>query len=97
MSRAIVGLCTIEFHLDGLTSLKDKRSILKSMLAKLHNTFNVSAAEISYQDQLDTAGIAVAAVTNSSRHANEMIHTIINWIETNFPEAMIVKQEIEIL
>lgn len=96
-SNALVGLCTFEFYLPGLTSLKDKRSILKSMLSRLHNTFNVSAAEIDENDRHQSAVIAVAVVSNSSRHAQQVLQSIESWIEEHFPDAEIVKRKIEIL
>jgi uncharacterized protein len=93
----IVGLCTIELHLPGVSSLKEKRSILKSLLARIRNTFNVSAAEVGYQDVWQSSAIAVATVTNSTVHANEVISNILRWIEQQFPDIQIVKEEIEIL
>ena len=97
MTHAIIGLCTIELHLPGVSSLKGKRGILKSMLARLHNTFNVSAAEIDQHDVWQSAVIAVATVSNSTAHANAVISKTLDWIEANFPDALIVNQEIEIL
>jgi uncharacterized protein len=94
---AIIGLCTIEFHLSEVSSLKEKRSILKSMLAKLHNQFNVSAAEVDENDRWQTAVIAVGVVTNSSRHAHQVLQNTLDFIESRYPEAIIVKQTIEIL
>jgi uncharacterized protein YlxP (DUF503 family) len=97
MPRIVIGLCTLEFHLPGVTSLKEKRSILKSMLKRLHNTFNVSAAEVDFQDSWDSAVIAIGTVTTSTHHANQTISIIINWIEANYPDALIVQQEIEMV
>lgn len=97
MSKARVGLCTIEFAFEGLTSLKEKRSILKSLLSRLHNQFNASAAEVDQLDSLSSGVIGVAVVTNDSRHANQMLDTILDWIERNYPDAVIVDQELEIL
>jgi hypothetical protein len=37
----IIGVCTIELHLPGVGSLKQKRSIMKPLLARLHNSFNI--------------------------------------------------------
>ena len=85
MPKIIIGLCTVEFDLPGVTTIKDKRSILKSLLARLHNQFNISSV------------IAFTTVTNDSRHANSTISTVLNWIEANYPDALIVNQEIEIL
>jgi uncharacterized protein YlxP (DUF503 family) len=97
MSNTIVGLCTIEFHLPEVTSLKAKRSILKSMLAKLHNVFNVSAAEVAQNDQWQTAVVGVCVVSNSARHAREVLQNALNWVEGHYPEALIVKHKIEML
>ena len=93
----IVGLCTLELHLPGVASLKEKRRILKSLLARLHNTFNVSAAEVDHHDVWQSAAISIATVSNSGAHANQVIQKVIGWIETHFPDLLIVKQDIEIL
>lgn len=97
MAKIIIGLCTVEFELPGVHSLKDKRSILKSLLTRMHNQFNVSTAEIDFQDALNASVIAFTTVTTDTRHVNQMISTILNWIEKNYPDALIVNQEIEIL
>ena len=97
MPRAIVGLCIVEFHLPGVSSLKEKRSILKSMLARMHNAFNVSAAEVDYQDMWQSSIIAFAIVSNSSIHVNQVANKTIRWIEAHYPEALIVDQQIEVL
>lgn len=97
MSDAIIGLCTIEFYLPGLASLKEKRSILKSMLARMHNTFNISAAEVDRQDSWQSAVVAFALVTNSTAHAHQVIENVLKWVESSYPEALEVKHQVEIL
>ena len=97
MARAVIGVCTIELYLPGMTSLKDKRSVLKSMLARMRNTFNVSNAEVDHQDIWQSAVIAVSTVSNSSAHANQMITSVLKWIENTFPDVQIVGEDIEIL
>ena len=93
----IIGVCTIELHLPGMGSLKQKRSVIKPLLSRLHNTFNISAAEVDQQDVWQSAVIGVALVTNSTPHAQQVLNNVLNWIETNFPNVYIVRQEIEIL
>jgi uncharacterized protein YlxP (DUF503 family) len=46
----VIVVCTLELHIPGMKSLKDKRSVIKQWLERLHNTFNISAAEIEQQD-----------------------------------------------
>jgi uncharacterized protein len=93
----IIGLCTVKLYLPGVHSLKEKRGIVKSMLARMHNTFNVSAAETDHQDIWQTAGIAFVLVGASTTHVNRVIHNVLEWMETHFPDAIIIHQEIEIL
>lgn len=97
MSDAIVGLCTVELYLAGLTSLKEKRSILKSLLSRLHNTFNITAAEIDAHDRHQSAVIAFAVVSNSSRHAQQVLENAAAFVEERFPEVEIVRKQVEIL
>jgi uncharacterized protein YlxP (DUF503 family) len=93
----IIGACEIEFSLPESGSLKAKRSILKSMLARLRNTFNIAAAEVDQQDVWQSAVIGIVTVTNSTVHANQMLSNVLNWIEDNYPEALIINQSIEII
>jgi len=97
MANVKIGLCTLDLHLPGIASLKAKRGILKSMLNKLNNRFNVSTSEIDYHDTWQSAQIAITTVSNSNRHVEQMLNKAIVFIETQYPEAMIIKQDIEIL
>jgi uncharacterized protein len=97
MADSIVGLCEIEFYLPGITSLKEKRGILKSMLARVRNTFNVASAEIAHQDKWQSAKIALVTVSNSAPHVREMMQAAMRWIEENFPEALITRHHMDIL
>jgi uncharacterized protein YlxP (DUF503 family) len=97
MAHAIVGLCTVNLYLPGVGSLKEKRSILRSLLKRIQNTFNASAAEVGSQDVWQSAQIAVAVVTNATPHAHQMISSVLTWIETSCPNVSIVNQQIEIL
>ena len=94
---ALVGLCTVTFYLPGITSLKGKRRIIKSLIARMRNTYNVSCSEIAKLDKWQSAVIAFACVSNSTAHNDNMIQTILRWIESTFPDAVITDHIIEIL
>jgi len=96
-AHAIVGLCTIELYLPGITSLKEKRGIIKSMLKRIHNQFNVATAEIDFLDKWQRSVIAITAVSNATPHVHQVLNTVIRFIEDQYPDAMIVDQDIEIL
>ena len=93
----IIGALELDLYLPEVRSLKEKRSVLKSLLARLRNTFNVAAAEVDKQDVWQSAVIGVATVTNSTRHADQIMNNAIHRIEDNYPQLMIVNHTSEII
>lgn len=92
----IIGTCKIYFRANWVSSLKEKRMILKSIINKVRHRFNVSIAEIEMQDSHQNGVIGFACVTQETQHADQMIQNIINYIENNI-EAEIYDIEIEII
>ena len=93
----IIGACELQLYLPEVASLKAKRSVLKSLLARLRNKFNVATAEVDHNDVWQSAVIGIVTVSNSTVHANQMISLVIQWIEDNYPQVIISQQSIEIL
>jgi hypothetical protein len=91
----IVATCVIKLQLDGVSSLKEKRSILKSVLKRLTNQFNVAAAEVDCQDVWQTAVIGLAAVGNDSAYLHGLMEKAVDWIETQRPDVPIESYSIE--
>ena len=73
MSMALVGVCRVTLRLPENHSLKGKRQVLKSLIARLHNRFNVSAAEIDDHDSWQIASLGVSCVSNDERHADQVL------------------------
>ncbi len=92
----IIGTATIKFSATWVHSLKEKRMIVKSIINKVKHRFNVSIAEVDAQDYHQTIIIGIACVTNSTRHADSELQTVISFIENN-TDAVLEKTEIEIL
>jgi uncharacterized protein len=92
-----VGLLTIEIYIPGLTSLKDKRSVVKPLLARLRKDFNVSVAEVEDQDQLGHAVLAVAAVSPSAEYVNGLLQRIAESVGEWRLDAELVDYQIEML
>ena len=91
------GVGKIQLHLPENQSLKDKRRIVKSIIARLRNQFNVSIAEVDDNDLWQLATLGISCVSNNSQHVDETITNIIKFINHNYPELEIVNQEIEII
>jgi uncharacterized protein YlxP (DUF503 family) len=62
----IVGICELEVFIPQSRSLKDKRVIIKSFKDKISKRFNVSIAEVGYQDKWQRAIFGIAKVSNDS-------------------------------
>ncbi len=92
----IVGTLLIELRLPGNHSLKGKRQVLKSLIARLHNRYNVAAAEVENNDRWQVASIGVACVSNSAPHAREILEGVIGFVESDRLDVEIVDTAIEV-
>lgn len=90
-----VAVLTIKLYAPWVHSLKEKRMVVKSLLAKLRNKFQVSAAEVDDQDIHQSIVIGMAAIVPHSAQADSMMEEMVNFIEEN-TEAEIVGEEREI-
>ncbi len=77
----IVGWAELDLLLPGSNSLKDKRQVLRSLLERLRNRFNLAAAEVSAQEQWSRAVIGLACVSNDHAHARQILDEAIRFVE----------------
>jgi len=82
-------------HAPWVHSLKEKRMIVKSLVAKLQNKFHVSAAEIDEQDTHQIIVIGVAAIVPHNAMADSLMDELSSFVEEN-TEAEILDEEREI-
>ena len=92
-----IGILTLHIHLPGCSSLKEKRSRLKPLLARLHKEFNVSAAEVGHQDVWQDSVIACAVVSNDHKHTQRVLQKVAKWVDTSWPDVDVVSEEIELI
>lgn len=57
----------------GVRSLKEKRSVVRPVVAELQRKFSVSAAETGAQDLYRRAGIGVSVVSGDRGHAVDVL------------------------
>lgn len=93
----IVGVCTIELALPGVSSLKGKRRITKSLTARLRNAFNVSIAEVDNNDLWQSATLGVVCVSNRSDYAHGLLTKVVQWMETSHYDIEIIDYSIELI
>ena len=92
----VVGISTIVLRIPGNTSLKGKRRVVKSVIARLQNTFNASVAEIGANDSHQRAEIGLAFVGNDRRRINSKLDKALNFVET-MKMVEIIDSEMEII
>jgi hypothetical protein len=91
-----LGLLTLQIHMPGCSSLKEKRSRLKPLLARLHREFNISAAEIDRQDAWQEAVLGCALVSNDPGHTQRALQEVTRWVERNWPDVSLIEDKIEL-
>ncbi len=91
----VVGLLSVELHVHGSQSLKDKRMVLRRIKDRLKK-FNVAVAEVEHHDLWQRAGLAVVTVSTDEKHADQELQAVANEIERAEP-GLIARTEIEFL
>ena len=92
-----VGICRIEIRIPENHSLKGKRQIVKSIIARLQNRYSVSVAEIDNNDLWQIATLGVSCVSNPRRHSDTIITSVVNFIAQNYPNVELLNYEVEVI
>jgi len=92
----VVGVCQISLSLPGVSSLKAKRSIVRKVLDRTANRFNVSVAEVGRQDAHRQALLGFAVVSGDRRHANSMLDSIAEFVQGS-ADAVVLNRSIELV
>ncbi|WP_328332021.1 MULTISPECIES: DUF503 domain-containing protein [unclassified Streptomyces] len=68
-----VGTLSFDLLLGDVRSLKEKRSVVRPIVAELQRKFAVSAAEVGDQDLHRRARIGLAAVSGGTEHLTDVL------------------------
>ena len=75
-------------------SLKGKRGIVKSILARSRQRFNVAAAEVDRQDEWGVAVLGFASVSGSRLRARQVLEQVEEWLVAERPDVEVVSVDI---
>lgn len=92
----IIGVMTVELHLGDANSLKEKRRILKSLIERIKNRFNVSVAEVAEQDLWQRSAIGISIVSCDQAFVHKVFAAVIKFIEAQ-GTVLITNYQTEIL
>lgn len=63
-------------------SLKEKRSVIKPIIARLRKDFNVSVAELDYQELWQRTKLGIVTLSNKTKHAEQVMQEVLRIIDT---------------
>jgi len=92
-----VGICTVKLRLPDNLSLKGKRQVVKSLVARIKNKFNVSVAEVEDNDLWQLATIGICFISNDQRFTNEVLSKVVELVLNNQGDFEVLDHDIEIL
>ena len=93
----IVGILSVHLRLPGNRSLKEKRRVVKGMLQRVRNRFNVAIAEVGDNDLHQSAVLGIACVTSDPAHAHSILDNVLASMASMYPEAEVSPEFREIL
>jgi uncharacterized protein YlxP (DUF503 family) len=89
-----VSILTVDLRFEAALSLRQKRRLARGIVAKLRRHFNVSVAEVAYEDEPSAARLAVAAAGRTRAEAHETIRHAAAALEAH-PIARIARRHVE--
>lgn len=81
----IIGLAACECFIYNAHSLKDKRAVLQRIITRLRQRYNLSVAEVAYQDTWQRTKIAIVSVASSKVAVEKELNYALKLIDS-FPE-----------
>jgi uncharacterized protein len=73
VAQPVIGVLTLEIHVEHSHSLKEKRHVVKSLKDRLRERFNLAVAEIDHLDSWQHAVVAAVTVSNDRVHAEQLL------------------------
>jgi uncharacterized protein len=92
-----IAVLTLQLHLPGCSSLKEKRSRIKPLLSRLHKEFNVSTAEMDLHDVWQSAVISCVTISNDPGQNQRLLQQVVDFTERSWPDLSLVDHRIELI
>jgi uncharacterized protein YlxP (DUF503 family) len=93
-----IAYAKITLQLTHVHSLKQKRQILRSLMDKLTQRFNLTIAEVEHNDQWQLAGLGIVMISNERRHVESQLNKVLTyWQQELHIDAQIIDIEQHIM
>lgn len=92
----VVGVCYLDLIIPQGSSLKGKRQVIRSLMTRVKDRFNVSISEVGGQDLWQRTQVGICLVGNDKRFINSSLDKLIDYIE-RMELVEVVRSDIEFL
>ena len=92
-----VAVLSLYLKFSGCTSLKEKRSQIKPLVARLQREFNLSVAEMDLLDRWREGVVACAVISNDGGQCQRVLQSVIEFTQHHFPDVEIAEHHIEFI
>lgn len=94
---AVVGVLRFSIRLPAAMTLKDKRQVVGSLLARIRARFQVAVAEVGGLHLVQRAEIAVVCVSNQPAHASSILNRVHDFVEAGLTDALVENVSTELV
>jgi uncharacterized protein len=92
----VIAMAYLTIEMPESHSLKEKRSTIRPVIKRVQTRFNMSIAEIDHLESWQVAGIGMVCVSNSRRHAEEMLQKAIDFVENHLDGGYVAEIETDV-
>jgi uncharacterized protein len=92
-----LGVCWMTLRLPENESLKGKRKVIKSLVARVRGSYNVAIAEVDDQDVWQLTTLGIACVSNDARQNNKVLSQVVQFISRSRLDLEVVDYRIELI
>jgi len=92
-----IGVGKVNLRIPENMDLKGKRQVLRSIISRVRNRFDVAVAEVDDNDMWQLATIGFCCISNNKRHSNEVLSKVVHFIENSRFDVEILDYSIEII
>jgi len=78
----VVGVLRVEVHLPRAQSLKDKRSVLKSLRDQMRGRFNIAVAELDSNEMWQRATVGISALSEERAYVEGLLKDVVEWLRS---------------
>ena len=77
----MIAYCRFEIHIPMASSLKEKRKVIQSLIARCKNNYNVAVAELGQNDLWQRSTIGIVTLGNDRNYLDQQCRKIIEFVE----------------